>query len=107
MEKDNIYVNQGFGEYHLSCVMRKPAFCICENKGSDQLPSNGAADQHFCFNNIDSTILNLKFQASNSLLWLYSLVCVRPGRSPEDRLSCEATQLISFQGHYQKSLLTC
>ena len=26
--------------------------------------------------------LNLKFQASNHLLWQYSLVCVRPGRKP-------------------------
>ena len=26
----------------ISCVMRKPAFCICENKGADQLCSNSA-----------------------------------------------------------------
>ena len=32
----------------LSLVMRKPAFCICENKAADQLRSNCAADQnHF------------------------------------------------------------
>ena len=35
--------------------MRKPAFCICENKGADQLHSNRAADQPFCFHYIDST----------------------------------------------------
>ena len=29
--------------------------------------------------------LNPKFQASNRLLWLYSRVCVRPGRNPADR----------------------
>ena len=29
--------------------------------------------------------LNSKFQASRHLLWLYSLVCVGPGRKPEDR----------------------
>ena len=27
-------------------------------------------------------VLNMKFQASNHLLWLYNLVCVRPGRKP-------------------------
>ena len=31
--------------------------------------------------------LNLKFQASNHLMWLYSLVCVGPGRNPEDQFS--------------------
>ena len=36
----------------MSCVMRRPAFCICENKGADQ--RNCAADQHLCFGYIDS-----------------------------------------------------
>ena len=36
--------------------MRKPAFCICENKGADQLHGNCAADQGLCFRYIDSTI---------------------------------------------------
>ena len=31
--------------YHLSHIMRKPAFCICKNKGTDQLHGNRAADQ--------------------------------------------------------------
>ena len=31
--------------------------------------------------------LNPKFQASSHLLLLYSLVCVGPGRNPEDRFS--------------------
>ena len=30
-------------------VVRKPAFCICENKGADQLHGNRTADQHLCF----------------------------------------------------------
>ena len=30
-------------------VMRKPAFFICENKDSDQLCGDRAADQHFVF----------------------------------------------------------
>ena len=36
--------------------MRKPAFCICENKDADQLRSNCAADQHICFRNMGSAI---------------------------------------------------
>ena len=27
--------------------MRKPIFCICENKGADQLRSNCEADMHY------------------------------------------------------------
>ena len=41
---------------HLSLVMRKPAFCICENKDADQLRSNCTADQRLCFRYMDSTI---------------------------------------------------
>ena len=40
----------------LSLVMRKPAFCICENKDPDQLRSNCAADQCLYFRCTDSTI---------------------------------------------------
>ena len=44
-------------EYHdLSLVVRKPAFCICENKDADQLRGNREADQRLCFRYIDSTI---------------------------------------------------
>ena len=37
-------------------VTKKPAFCIGENKGADQLRANRAADQRLCFRYIDSTI---------------------------------------------------
>ena len=30
--------------YHLRCVIRKTDFCLCENKGADQLCSNCTAD---------------------------------------------------------------
>ena len=33
------------------------------------------------------SFLNPKFQASNHLMYLCSLVCVGPGRKPEDRFS--------------------
>ena len=58
--------------------MRKPYFCIDENKGTDQLRGNNhAADQHHCFCIIDNTI-PLQFKASSHNLWMYSLVCVGP-----------------------------
>ena len=46
--------------------MRKPAFCICENKDADQLRGNREADQRLCFRYIDSTIPLLpKFEISS------------------------------------------
>ena len=41
---------------NLSLVMRKPAFCICENKDADQLRGNREAVQRLCFRYKDSTI---------------------------------------------------
>ena len=40
----------------MSLVMRKPGFCICENKDADQLRGNREADQRLCFRYTDSTI---------------------------------------------------
>ena len=53
-------------KYHnLSCVMRKPAFCICESKDADQLCSNCTADERLCFRYKDSTITLLKSKISS------------------------------------------
>ena len=68
---------------NMSRVLRKPAFCICENKDADQLRGNREANQRLCFRYIDSTLLPTRnFQASSHLVWLYSLVCVGFGRKP-------------------------
>ena len=40
----------------LSRVVRKPDFCLCGNKGADQLRSNCEADQRLCFRYTDSTV---------------------------------------------------
>ena len=46
--------------------MRKPDFCICENKDADQLRGNREADQRLCFRNTDSTIPPLhKYEISS------------------------------------------
>ena len=66
--------------------MRKPTFCICENKDADQLRGKTAkliSAFLFATRIVQSFYhLNLKFQASSQLLWLYSPVCVGPGRKP-------------------------
>ena len=40
----------------MSCIMRKPDFCLCENKDENQLRSNCTADQRLCFRYMDSII---------------------------------------------------
>ena len=71
---------------YLSLVVRKPAFCICENKDADQLRSNTAKlISAFVFSTqiVQSLyVLNTKFEESSHFVWLYSLVCVGPGGEP-------------------------
>ena len=49
----------------MSAVMIKPDFCICENKGPDQLYSNCTADQHLCFCSMVSRIFQAYTYFSN------------------------------------------
>ena len=66
-----------FAQKHLSRVVRKPAFCICENKDADQLRGNREADQRLCFRYIDSTI---PLPSKSEISSLYSSsVAVQPG----------------------------
>ena len=53
--------------YYISLVVRKPAFCICENKDADQLRGNREADQRLCFRYTDSTIPLLSKSEISSL----------------------------------------
>ena len=57
---------------NVSRVMRKPAFCICENKGADQLCGKLAA---FLFNIICSSVQQVDLQ------------------DPEDRFSRDEARL--------------
>ena len=61
--------------------MRKPAFCICENKDADQLRGEREADQRLCFRYTDTTIPLLS-KSEISSLKLHNLGCVVPGRIP-------------------------
>ena len=77
--------------YYMNRVMRKSDFYICKNKAADQLCGDRKADQRLCFRYTESKSLDLlpksKFQDSSHLVWLYSLVCVGPGRKLGRRLS--------------------
>ena len=53
-QKKNVRASNCLGDIN-SRVIRKAAFCICENKGADQLRGNCEADQRLCFRYIDST----------------------------------------------------
>ena len=57
--------------------MRKPVFCICENKDTDQLRGNREADQRLCFRHMDSAIPLLSKSEISSLY--PSSVAVQPG----------------------------
>ena len=66
--------------------MRKPAFCICENKDADQLRGNRKADQRLCFRYIDSTIPLLS-KSEISSLYSSSVAVSDLIANPEDRFS--------------------
>ena len=51
---------------YMSRIVRKRDYCLCENKGADQLRSNCEADQRLCFRYSDSVIpLLLKSEISS------------------------------------------
>ena len=62
--------------------MRKPAFCICENKDADQLRGNRVISAFVYATRIVQSLffLNPKFQGPSHLLWVYSPASVGPGR---------------------------
>ena len=61
----------------MSHIKKKPAFWICEYKGTDQLCGNCAGDQRLCFHYIDSTISLFPKSETSSLL--PSSAVVQPG----------------------------
>ena len=82
--------------------MRKPAFCICENKDADQLRGNREADQRLCFRYRDSTIPLLSKSEISSLY--SSSVAVQPGlcqtwsETPKTGFLRTSSRLILFAG---------
>ena len=85
----DVYVMMDPLAHQVSRVMRKPTFCICENKDADQLRGNREADQRLCFRYIDSTIPLL---SKSEILSLYpSSEAVQPGLC---RTRSETTTLV-------------
>ena len=72
----------GVDIHYLSLVMRKPAFCICENKAAEQLRGNREADQRLCFRYTDNTIPLLHKSKISSIL-SSSLIVQFNGETPE------------------------
>ena len=88
--------------------MSKPDFCICENKGADQLHGNRVAYLSLCFPYIGSTIPLLpksEFEDSSHLLWLYSQVCDRLVGNPKERFSHDAAHMVQSGTEFQKGAL--
>ena len=67
LNKQDIGTIKGMCMNKMSRAMRKPPFCICENKDADQLRGNREADQRLCFRYIDSTIPLLSKSEISSL----------------------------------------
>ena len=61
----NVKVKADF--FNLSHVLRKTAFCICENKDADQLRGNRKADKRLSFLYMDSAIPLLSKSEISSL----------------------------------------
>ena len=72
-------------------ALRKPDFCICQNKDAD------LSAFVFATRIVQSLyFLSPKFQASNHILWLCSPVCVGPGRKPRRLVSSQRGSYVSF-----------
>ena len=87
--------------FYLSLIMRKPDFCICVTMTQISFAVTAKLISAFVFaTRIVKSLyfLNPKFQASSHLLWLYSPVCVGPGRKPR-------RPLFSLRGSFKAIVL--
>ena len=94
---------------HSSRDVRKPDFCICENKDADQLRSNREADQRLCFHYTDSTILLLPKYEISSLYPSYAVVqpglCRTWSKTPKTGFLTSRLILFQTQGRVIQVLL--
>ena len=82
--------------------MRKPAFAFAKTKTQISCAVTAQLISAFVFaiRIVQSLyFLNPKFQASSRLMWLYSLVCVGPGRNPPPK------QVFSQRGSHLMNVL--
>ena len=78
--------------------MRKPAFCICENKGADQLHDNCTADLNaFIFATQEYNPSTSEIQNFKPLVIFFGCEARFVSdliRNPEDRFSHDAAQIV-------------
>ena len=84
--------------------MRKPTFCICENKAADQLCGNRTSDQGLCFRYTYSTIPLLPKSDAIFCGCTVRFVSDLVG-NPEDRFSHNEAQFLYTMGITEQSLL--
>ena len=84
---------------HMSLVVRNRLLAFAKTKTQISFAVTAKLIS-LCFCYTDSTIplLPPKFQASSHLLWLYSPVCVGPGRKPRRRVFSEQG---SYEPHHE------
>ena len=93
----------------LSRVVRKPDFCLCENKAADQLRSNCEADQRLCFRYTNSTSPLLSKSKKFKPLTIF---CDCTGRfvshsvgNPEDRFSHVEAQMNKYKHIAERQII--
>ena len=84
---------------HMSRIMRKPDFCLCKNKGADQLHSNCKADQRLCFRYSDSTTSLLPFKFLPFSVAVQAALCQTWSETPKTGFL--ATRLIYLKNNLQ------
>ena len=86
-------------EHEMSRVVRKPDFCICENKEADQLRGNRVADQRLCFRYTDSTIplLPRNFKPLATMRDCTAFFVLELVGNPEDWFSHDEAQIVPAQ----------
>ena len=85
--------------YYMSLVMRKPVF-YAKTKAQISFAETAKLISAFVFaKRIVQSLyfLNPKFQVSSHLLWLYSPVCVGPGRKPRRPVFSQRGSYVCFQ----------
>ena len=106
--KNNMSPTFGLGDIMSHDVMKKKTFCICENKGANQLCSNWRVTAKLISAFVFTTrivqflyFLNPKFPASSHLLCLYSSVYVRTVLKSHCWFSHEVAQIRLNNFSYQ------
>ena len=82
-----------FWHLQMNRIVRKPDFCLCENKGADQLRGNREADQRLYFRYTDSIFPLLLISEISSFCDCTGQFVSDLVGNPEDRFSRVAAQM--------------